>query len=71
MAIEEFMEESSLVQESFKYLGYPSFCVNALLIFKVLGALSAMISLVNKRIKDWAYAGVAVGFFAKALKIKQ
>lgn len=54
--------QSVLAKEGIRHLGYPEYFGNALVIFKVLGALALIIPQVSKRIKEWAYAGFAFDF---------
>lgn len=54
--------QSELAKEGIRHLGYPEYFGNALVVFKVLGALALIIPQVPKRIKEWAYAGFAFDF---------
>ncbi|MBC7867310.1 MAG: DoxX family protein [Gloeobacteraceae cyanobacterium ES-bin-316] len=54
--------QTELAKEGIQHLGYPVFFGNALVIFKVLGALALIIPAVPNRIKEWAYAGFAFDF---------
>jgi DoxX-like family len=60
--IPAFTSQTELAKEGIRHLGYPSYFGNALVIFKVLGALTLIIPQVPKRIKEWAYAGFAFDF---------
>jgi putative copper export protein len=60
--IPAFTSQTELAKEGVRHLGYPSYFGNALVVFKVLGALSLIILQVPKRIKEWAYAGFAFDF---------
>lgn len=60
--IPAFTSQTELAKEGIKHLGYPEYFGNALVVFKVLGALSLIIPQVPKRIKEWAYAGFAFDF---------
>jgi hypothetical protein len=51
-----------LAKEGISHLGYPLYFGNALVVFKVLGALALIIPQVPKRLKEWAYAGFAFDF---------
>ncbi|PPK85053.1 DoxX-like protein [Neolewinella xylanilytica] len=53
---------SELAREGIRHLGYPEYFGNALVVFKVLGALALMIPLISPRVKEWAYAGFAFDF---------
>lgn len=54
--------QSELAKEGIRHLGYPEYFGNALVVFKVLGALALIIPKVPKRIKEWAYAGFTFDF---------
>lgn len=54
--------QTELAKEGVRHLGYPEYFGNALVVFKVLGALALIIPAVPKRIKEWAYAGFAFDF---------
>jgi hypothetical protein len=54
--------QTELAKEGIRHLGYPEYFGNALVIFKVLGALVLIIPQVLSRIKEWAYAGFAFNF---------
>ena len=54
--------QTGLAKEGIRHLGYPDYFGNALVVFKVLGALALIIPQVPKRIKEWAYAGFAFDF---------
>ncbi|HZJ36914.1 MAG TPA: DoxX family protein [Gillisia sp.] len=60
--IPAFTSQTELAKEGIKHLGYPEYFGNALVVFKVLGALILIIPQVPKRIKEWAYAGFAFDF---------
>lgn len=57
-----FTSQTELAKEGIKHLGYPEYFGNALVVFKVLGALSLIIPQIPRRIKEWAYAGFAFDF---------
>jgi DoxX-like family len=57
-----FTSQTELAKEGIRHLGYPAYFGNALVVFKVLGALALIIPPVPKRIKEWAYAGFAFDF---------
>lgn len=57
-----FTSQTELAKEGIRHLGYPEYFGNALIVFKVLGALLLIIPQVPKRIKEWAYAGFAFDF---------
>jgi hypothetical protein len=57
-----FTSQTELAKEGIRHLGYPEYFGNALVVFKVLGAISLILPQVPKRIKEWAYAGFAFDF---------
>ena len=57
-----FTSQTELAKEGIRHLQYPEYFGNALVVFKVLGALALIIPQVPKRIKEWAYAGFAYDF---------
>lgn len=54
--------QTELAKEGIRHLGYPAYFGNALVVFKVLGALALIIPQVPPRIKEWAYAGFIFNF---------
>ena len=54
--------QTEMAKEGVRHLGYPGYFGNALVVFKVLGALALLLPQVPKRIKEWAYAGFAFDF---------
>ena len=54
--------QSEMAKEGIRHLGYPEYFGNALVVFKVLGALALIIPAIPKRIKEWAYAGFIFDF---------
>ena len=60
--IPAFTSQTEMAKEGIRHLGYPGYFGNALVVFKILGALSLIIPQVPKRIKEWAYAGFAFNF---------
>ncbi len=54
--------QTELAKEGIRHLGYPAYFGNALVVFKVLGALSIILPQVPARIKEWAYAGLGYIF---------
>jgi DoxX-like family len=56
--------QSQMAQEGINHLGYPLYFGTMLAVFKVLGALSLVIPMVPKRIKEWAYAGFGIDFIS-------
>ena len=57
-----FFSQSEESRESFRHLGYPSYLIIIISIFKVMGAVALIIPQVPARIKEWAYAGFAIDF---------
>lgn len=57
-----FTSQTELAKEGIRHLGYPEYFGNALVVFKILGALALVIPQIPKRIKEWAYAGFAFDF---------
>ena len=60
--IPAFTSQTELAKEGISHLGYPLYFSNALVVFKVVGAIGLMISQIPKRIKEWIYAGFAFDF---------
>jgi hypothetical protein len=60
--IPAFTSQTEMAKEGIKHLGYPEYFGNALVVFKVLGALALIIPKVPSKIKEWAYAGFAFDF---------
>ncbi|MCB9320799.1 MAG: DoxX family protein [Lewinellaceae bacterium] len=60
--IPAFTSQTELAKEGIRHLGYPLYFGNALVVFKVLGALVLIIPFIPKRIKEWAYAGFFFDF---------
>ena len=54
--------QTELAKEGTRHLQYPVYFANALVVFKVLGALALIIPQVPARIKEWAYAGISFVF---------
>lgn len=54
--------QTELAKEGIRHLGYPEYFGNALVVFKVMGVLLLTIPVIPKRVKEWAYAGVAFDF---------
>ncbi len=55
--------------EGFTHLGYPSYFIMMLAIFKLVGGLALIIPQIPARIKEWAYAGFLIDFIAAAASI--
>lgn len=51
----------------FSHLGFPDYFRQELGIAKIIGALVIVLPLVPLRVKEWAYAGLAITFFSAFL----
>jgi len=60
--IPAFTSQSELAKQGISHLGYPAYFGNALVVFKVLGALILVIPQAPKRLKEFAYAGFTFDF---------
>jgi hypothetical protein len=60
--IPAFTSQSELAKQGISHLGYPPYFGNALVVFKVLGALVLIIPQASKRLKEFAYAGFTFNF---------
>ncbi len=54
--------QTELAKEGIQHLGYPVYFGNALVVFKVIGALLLIIPKVPARLKEWTYAGFVFDF---------
>lgn len=54
--------QSELAKQGISHLQYPFYFGNALVVFKVLGALTLILPMIPKRLKEWAYAGFTFNF---------
>lgn len=54
--------QTEMAREGLSHLGYPIYFGNALVVFKILGALALIIPAIPKRLKEWAYAGFTFDF---------
>lgn len=54
--------QTELAKEGIRHLGYPEYFGNALVVFKILGAIALIIPNIPSRVKEWAYAGFAFNF---------
>lgn len=59
--------QSELAKEGMRHLNYPMYFGNALVIFKILGALILIIPVLPARIKEWAYIGFTFNFIFAAI----
>lgn len=64
-----FTSQTELAKEGIRHLGYPEYFGNALVVFKVLGALILIIPQISNRIKEWAYAGFAFDFIFASISL--
>ena len=65
--IPAFTSQSELAKEGIRHLQYPPYFGNALVVFKVLGALILIIPQIPKRFKELAYAGFLFDFLFAAI----
>ncbi|MFD1552979.1 DoxX family protein [Putridiphycobacter roseus] len=61
-AINYFTNAEVIIEMS--RLGFPSFFVKELGMFKIIGALVLIIPLIPTKIKEWAYAGFGIVFIS-------
>jgi uncharacterized membrane protein YphA (DoxX/SURF4 family) len=54
--------QTELAKQGISHLGYPPYFGNALVVFKILGALALIIPQIPKRFKELAYAGFTFNF---------
>ncbi len=59
--------QTELAKEGIRHLQYPGYFGNALVVFKVLGALVLIVPYVPKYVKEWAYAGFGFVFLFAAI----
>ncbi len=64
-----FTSQTELAKEGMRHLGYPLYFGNALVVFKILGALVLIIPQVPKRVKEWAYAGFSFDFIFATISL--
>lgn len=57
-----FTSQTEVAKEGIRHLGYPEYFGNALVVFKVLGALALIIPQIKGRLKEWVYAGFTFDF---------
>jgi hypothetical protein len=60
MPVVFFHSEQS--KQGIAHLQYPLYFGDAMVVFKVLGALALILPMIPARIKEWAYAGFAFNF---------
>ena len=65
--IPAFTSQTELAKEGIRHLEYPLYFGNALVVFKVLGALALIIPQIPKYAKEWAYAGFCFVFLFAAI----
>lgn len=51
---------TELAKQGVSHLGYPDYFRIELNVFKVLGSLAIILPMVPGRVKEWAYAGLAI-----------
>ncbi len=61
--------QTEMAKKGITDLGYPLYFGTALAVFKVIGALSLILPMIPKRIKEWAYAGFAFDFIFAGISI--
>ncbi len=54
--------QTELAKQGISHLQYPLYFANALVIFKVLGAIALILPMIKGRYKEWVYAGFAFDF---------
>jgi hypothetical protein len=54
--------QTELAKDGMKHLQYPVYFGNALVVFKIIGALVLIVPYVPKYTKEWAYAGFGFVF---------
>ncbi len=54
--------QTKLAKEGISHLGYPEYFGNALVVFKILGALILIIPKLPRKLKELAYAGFTFNF---------
>lgn len=54
--------QTEAAKQGISHLGYPPYFGNALVVFKIIGALILIIPQVPKRLKEFAYAGFTFNF---------
>ena len=61
--------QSEMAKEGIRHLGYPDYFGPMLMGFKVVGTLVLIIPQIPARVKEWAYAGLAIDFIAAFFSI--
>lgn len=59
--------QTELAKEGISHLGYPAYFGVMLTIFKVLGSIALIVPQIPKRVKEWAYAGMAIDFIGASV----
>lgn len=54
--------QTELARNGISHLGYPYYFGNAVVVFKILGAIALIVPAVGPKIKEWAYAGFTFTF---------
>lgn len=55
--------QTEFAKDGIRHLGYPDYFGTALVLFKILGALTLIIPGLPVKLKEWAYAGFTFNFF--------
>lgn len=59
--------QTEIAKAGIRHLGYPEYFGTMLTVFKVAGAIVLMVPMIKGRLKDWAYAGLAIDFIAASI----
>ncbi len=59
--------QTELAKEGIRHLGYPVYFGNALVVCKIIGAITLVLPQLPKRLKEWAYAGFTFDFIFAAI----
>ena len=54
--------QTEMAKEGIQHLGYPPYFGNALVVFKIIGALILILPQIPKRLKEFDYAGFTFNF---------
>lgn len=58
---------TEMARAAISHLGYPAYFGPMLMIFKVSGTIALIIPAIPRRVKEWAYAGLAFDFIAASV----
>lgn len=67
--IPAFTFQTEMAKEGIRSLGYPEYLGYMLTFFKVAGTLTLVIPQAPARMKEWAYAGLAIDFICASVSI--